>query len=102
MPKGFTEQAAITYETLGDNPLDKLVNSSGLVFTEADSPNGISVLFLLLDESITDRDEFAGFLAAFQTAAGGETLPLVDLEFVDGESPRAAGNAAHPRSPSPN
>ena len=94
VPEGFTEQAAITYETLGDNPLDKLVNSSGLVFTEADSPNGISVLFLLLDESITDRDEFAGFLAAFQTAAGGETLPLVDLEFVDGESLRAAGNAA--------
>ncbi len=94
VPEGFTEEAEITYEMVGDNPLNKLVTSAGYAFAEPETPNGVSVLFLLLDESITNWDDFAGFLAAFQTAAGGDVLPLVDLEFAAGDDLRAVGSAA--------
>lgn len=93
VPEGFTDQVDITYEMIADNPLDTLLASAGVAFAEPESPNGVSVLFLLLDESITDRDEFAGFLAAFQVAAGGEVLPLVDLDFTAGDDLAAAGSA---------
>lgn len=94
VPDSFSGVDEVTFEMLADNELDDLLTSWGIVFSVPDSPNGVSALFLLFDETIVDETDFAAFLAAFQTAAGGETLRLVDLELVDGDDLRAVGRAA--------
>ena len=94
VPNDFSAQQLVTFDVLADNELDQLLDSTGIIFAQPDRENGLSVLLLLLDETITNEDEFRGFLDAFQTAAGGETLPQVNFDLVGGDSLHASGVAA--------
>jgi len=92
VPEEFSESADVTYEMIGENPLDGLLASSGRAFGTPETNNSMAVLFLLLDQPITNETDFAAFVANFQTAAGGETLPLVDLALLPGDELRAGGS----------
>ena len=94
VPDSFSEAQPITYDMVGDNPLNQLLDSSGVLITERETPNGVSVLFLLLEQEITNWDDFAAFIASFQIAAGGEVLPLVDFRREAGDALVASGSAA--------
>ena len=92
VPEEFSDSADVTYEMIGENSLDGLLASSGRAFGTPETNNSMAVLFLLLDQPITGETDFAAFLANFQTAAGGATLPLIDLDFLPGDELRAGGS----------
>jgi hypothetical protein len=94
VPNEFIEVQPITYEMVGDNPLSQLLDSTGVLIADPETQSGVSVLFLLLNQEITNWDDFAGFIASFQVAAGGDTLSLVDFKREAGDALVASGSAA--------
>ncbi len=77
VPEEFSDSADVTYEMIGENSLDGLLASSGRAFGTPETNNSMAVLFLLLDQPITNETDFA-FLAKFPDGCGRRELPLVD------------------------
>jgi hypothetical protein len=93
-PNDLTQQQTLTFEDVAERPLGELVASTGYYMADPDGKVILLTLFLLLDEPIENINDLTRFVEQFQSAAGGEILPQVEMEVTDEDGLFALGLTA--------
>ena len=90
-PDSLVQQQTLTFEDVAERPLDGLLANTGYYIADPDGNVILVALFLLLDQPIEDVDALTAFVEQFQSAAGGEILPQVEIEVTDEDGLYALG-----------
>ena len=80
-PADFTYIGDGRYADIAEAPLPGLLNDIGYAFASDEYDGGLGILFLLLEEPVSDEDEWIAFLEAFKQSFGGDDM-MAD-EFTD-------------------